>query len=159
MRSSYVHCQEEDTTRNHRRIIHRVRRHGQIRRQRENHRNEQRPDDTVEVHRPPKQSVAEVKRSRFELHLWVVLEYAAERDGDDVRDVERHRGEREYGIRRDRGSKVEQAGENAQEGREPNGAKGRVRPFGNMAKVAVVRETCNAWVSRVFVLFCFSSDL
>jgi len=71
-----------------------------------------------------------------------MLEYTAESNGDDVGDVKRHRGERKDGICRDRRRKVEQAGEDAEDGREPNCAQGGVGPFGNIAKVTFIRETC-----------------
>jgi len=70
-----------------------------------------------------------------------MLEYPAKSDRDYVRDVEGHRGERKYGVCRDWRSKVEQAGEDAEDGREPNCAQGGVGPFGDVAKVALVRKT------------------
>jgi len=70
-----------------------------------------------------------------------MLEYPTERDGDDVGDVERHRGERKYGVCCDRRRKVEQAGEDAEDGREANRTQGRASPFRNVTKVAIIRET------------------
>ena len=150
-----VHGQEDDTARDDGGVVHRVLRYGQNRGQREDHGDEQRPDDAVEVHRPPEPPIAEVERSGLEPHLRVMLEYPAEGDRDDVRDVERHRGEREYGVRRDRRSKVEQAGEDAEDGREPDRTQGGMGPLGDVAKVALVRETCRAFG---FVEYARGSD-
>lgn len=83
-KSACVHGHENDAARDHRRIIHRVHRHGQIRRQREDDRHEERPRDAVEIHRPAEPSVAEVEGPGLELHLGVMLVDAAERDGDDI---------------------------------------------------------------------------
>ena len=117
-----VHGKEDDAGRDDRRVVHRVRRHGQNRQQRKDDRDEEGPDDAADVHRPAGPAVAEVERARVELHLRVVHKCAAERDGDDIRDVERHRGKREDRVGRDGGRKVQQAREDAEDRREPDGA-------------------------------------
>jgi len=135
------HCEEDDAGRDDRRVVHRVGRHGQNRRQRKDDRDEEGPRDAADVDRPAEPAIAEVERARVELYLGVVRVRAAERDGDDVRYVERHRGEREDRVGRDGRRKVQQARENAEDRREPDGAQWCLGPFGDVAKVAVVRET------------------
>jgi hypothetical protein len=152
VRVPYVHGYEDDAARDHRRVVHRVLRNRAVRRERKDDGHDERPRDARDVHRPAERPIAEVERTRLEAHLGVVPKDAAERDRDHVRDVERHRGQREDRVRRDGRGKVEQAREDAEDRREPDGAQRRVRPLGDAAKVALVRET----YMRVFFWFQLS---
>jgi hypothetical protein len=146
----------------HRRVVHILRRHRSDVREREDDADEHRPDDAGDVCNPTK-STSHIEGAGSEDNLRVSAIPSpsvptaqhhtpirraghAQEDGDDVRAVQRNRAQTEDGVGGDRTCEVEQARQDAQDRRGPDGQQRGLSPRRDLRQQTAVRKTCTELV-------------